>query len=98
MKPGDKVYSPQLNEEFTVKEIKGNAVITEEGAVLNSKLISNVNSKATELFKGMYSKERETHISKVVDHTENDNGEMLYDMVKNYGMPLKTFKEIISRL
>ena len=39
LKVGDKVYSPQLDSMFTIKEIKGNAIYTEEGAVLSINLV-----------------------------------------------------------
>ncbi len=39
MKPGTKVYSPELKKEFTVKEVKGNAILTEEGCTLSSKMV-----------------------------------------------------------
>ena len=41
MSKGKKVYSPILDKVFTVKEIKGNAIYTEEGAVLSTKLVES---------------------------------------------------------
>jgi hypothetical protein len=41
MKKGDKVWSPELKAMFTVKEIKGNAIHTEEGAVLSKNLVKS---------------------------------------------------------
>ena len=97
MKPGDKVYSPQLAGIFTVKEIKGNAIVTEEGATLSSKMIvkqSNVN----DVFMSLYQKDqRESSIQQLAEMTKIDGGQMLHSMVQDHGMPLTTFLEILKR-
>ena len=40
-KPGNpsQVYSPELKQSFTVKELRGNAIYTEEGACLSAKMV-----------------------------------------------------------
>lgn len=36
------VYSPQLKESFEVKDVKGNAIYTKEGAVLSKNLVNDI--------------------------------------------------------
>ena len=36
-----KVYSPELKQSFTVKELRGNAIYTEEGACLSAKMVES---------------------------------------------------------
>ena len=42
-KPGytTQVYSPELKQSFTVKELRGNAIYTEEGACLSAKMVES---------------------------------------------------------
>ena len=42
-KPGytTQVYSPELKQTFTVKELRGNAIYTEEGACLSAKMVES---------------------------------------------------------
>ena len=49
-----RVYSPQLDEVFEIKEIKGNAIYTEEGAVLSKKLVKDYKPDPVEIAKRVY--------------------------------------------
>lgn len=95
MIPGDKVYSPQLRSSFTVKEVKGNAIITEEGATLSAKMVSK---NVSQVFKGLYTAQKEQAIDQLVQMSKVDGGETLYEMVQDNGMPLTTFLQILKRL
>jgi len=50
------VYSPQLDEEFEVTEIRGNAIHTTKGAVLSKKFISKRPEIQTEQARRIFNK------------------------------------------